>query len=464
MRVDRFRGAIAGAFLVFAVLLGGASGVSAGVIANAILQGLAVLLILWALWSRPETPYPALAKPLTWIALAFAGFVFLYLIPLPSSLWAELPGRTPIKQGLDLLGIREASLPLSLSPQGSLWSIVWLLPPVAAFLLVLQTPHSQRKALSWVVIGLAVVSVFLGTAQLLGGPGSGLRLYRITNPDLPVGFFANGNHLATLLLCSLPFAGYLAARGASASGKHRARRGSGVILATAIAIFLLVGIAIIGSLAGYGLAIPATVATLLIYRRAAFGQITTAWTVALGALFLVFVGLALSGPLDPKELAGELSDGSTSRKQMALNTVEAAGDFFPLGSGLGSFQDVYRTYADPDQISFTYINHAHNDYAEIALELGLPGLALLLVFFGWYGFASFKAWRSDEEGANLARAGSVLIGVVLFHSIVEYPIRTSAIACLFAVGCALMISPWASIPRSGRSRGKSRGLRHIEVD
>jgi O-antigen ligase len=111
-----------------------------------------------------------------------------------------------------------------------------------------------------------------------------------------------------------------------------------------------------------------------------------------------------------------------------------------------------------------FANHAHNDYVEAVLELGAAGLLLILAFLFWWGRRAYSAWSRDFEGAALARAGSVMVGVVLSHSIVDYPIRTAAIAAVFAFGCALMVP-------SNRRRSASdpvedetaAPLRHIEA-
>jgi hypothetical protein len=41
----------------------------------------------------------------------------------------------------------------------------------------------------------------------------------------------------------------------------------------------------------------------------------------------------------------------------------------------------------------------------------------------------------------MAMTGAVMVGLLLAHSFVDYPLRTPALACLFALGCGLMVSP-----------------------
>ncbi|HEX8525673.1 MAG TPA: O-antigen ligase domain-containing protein, partial [Allosphingosinicella sp.] len=290
MKIERLRGWAGPIFLAACLILGGASGRGAGAVGNAALQLAAVAVIVLSLWTRRDSVYPVQAKQLTWIVAGFVLIVALSLIPLPASLWPSLPGREPIAAGYPLLGMDLPALPLSLSAQQTLASLMWVLPPIAMFLLVLQASPRRRRRMLWVALIVAVFSIGLGAAQLLGGEGSGLRFYQITNRTQPVGFFANANHQATLLLCALPLTGYLAARALSRGKK--AQRSAGLIVSSAIALFLLVGIGIIGSLAGYGLALPAVLATLLIYRRASSGRLGGKELGGFAAVFALFIGLA----------------------------------------------------------------------------------------------------------------------------------------------------------------------------
>jgi O-antigen ligase len=458
---NRIRGWAAPAFLVLCILLGGASFRNAGVPANGVLQAIATLLILFSVATRRSAPYPTGMRPLLLIGGLWLLLGLIFLIPLPYGLWTPLPGRDIIAQGMSMLGMQEPDLTLSLSPHSTVNSLLRLLPPTAMFLLTLQLSHRQRRRLAAVLLSAAAVSACVGIAQLAGGEGSGLRPYAVTNRNMAVGFFANGNHQATLLLCALGMAGFLLARGAT-KGKSRRER-SALVMAVMIALFLALGVAIVGSLAGYGLLIPVVVGTLLLYRKAAAGKVGTKWAAAAGTLFAGALALALLGPLSYENLSGQLGDSPTSRRVISATTMEAIGDHFPVGSGLGTFASVYRGYEDHTRPNSVYINHAHNDYLEVALEMGLPGILLILAFFIWFARAALNAWRNDREGSNLARAATLVIGVVLVHSLVEYPLRTAALAAVFAMGCALLL-PAPARRRSAEKEPESSGLRHMEAD
>ncbi|HYD38062.1 MAG TPA: O-antigen ligase family protein, partial [Allosphingosinicella sp.] len=396
------------------------------------------------------------------IAAAFLLVTLISLIPLPPSIWSALPLRDEIVSGFQLIGMELPSLPVSLAPPSTIWSLLSLLPPAAMFLLAVTLPNEERRKLAIPLLAVAGVSIVLGAFQLFGGTESPLRPYAITNVTSPVGFFANVNHEGTLLLCSLPFVAFLAGR--AAGRRSRSKRSGGAVISVAMALFLAVGIAISGSSAGYGLFLPTALASLLIYRRAVVGRIAWPWTAGMVVVLIVFAVAALRGPLSSEAFAGDLSDQPTSRRVLAATTTRAIEDSFPVGTGLGTFATVYRRYENPDRVTRQYANHAHNDYLEIVLELGVAGLLLILAFIAWWAMALVRVWRSEVPGAGLARAASVAVGVVLLHSIVDYPLRTAAIAALVALACALLVPapPLDAEPDDSDESGSD--LRHLKAE
>jgi len=331
------------------------------------------------------------------------------------------------------------------------------------FLVATRLTRDERSAVGKVLLAGAVATIALGAFQLFAGADSRLRFYEITNAGRSVGFFSNANHVATLLLCSLPFAVLFLARASKKKDGSGLREGRGFIYG-GISVFIAIGIAMNGSLAGYSLLIPAAATSFFLYRRTTAGKAgTRTWWVAGGAA-LLFVGFSALGPLSQQRFAAKFDDTvSNSRKISVPITLETAKDHMPIGSGLGTFRDIYRTYEPVEDVTFVYVNHAHNDYAELALELGIPGLLLVLAFLWWWLSRTFAAWRGDYNGVALARAGSIAIGIVLLHSLVDYPLRTSAIAAVMALAAGLMIQPPAARSRrSGRSGQTS--ARHFDAE
>lgn len=462
---DRIASYVASGFLLACLFLGGAS--AAGAAVNGVLQLLALLLIALVAWTRRAGAPPLLpagSMPLVIALGCFLLWSLIQLIPLPASLWTTLPGRAPIAEGFKLLGVPLPAIPASLAPGKTLQSLLWLIPPVAAFLLAAPLTSRGRRTLALAILVGALLSMLLGAFQVLGGSGSPLRFYEITNPTAPVGFFSNKNHLATLLLCALPIAGALAGR-AAAPGRHKSRAQSQKMIYAAIALFLVVGLAINRSMAGYALLLPAGFVAFLIYRQAVTGGVSRVALGVLAALVIAYVGVAVAGPVSREALSTKFTQSPASRQVMTERTLQAAGDHFPVGSGLGSFPQIYRTYENPEDASRAFANHAHNDYAEIALELGVPGLLLVLLFILWWARRAFAAWTKDFGGVALARAASAMVGLVLFHSLVDYPLRTSAIAALFAVACAFLLpAPAAPTRRRSADGSEAPAARHLEAD
>ena len=139
--------------------------------------------------------------------------------------------------------------------------------------------------------------------------------------------------------------------------------------------------------------------------------------------------------------------------RLALNPeVASAGlAFAPLGSGAGSFASVYQMFEPLQAMGPTFVNHAHDDFIETWLEAGAAGAGLIIAFLAWWVATT---WRVVQErranGAALSLAGSLVVGQVLIHSLVDYPLRTPALITLFAFACGLI--PTAASDEAGRGR------------
>ena len=98
-------------------------------------------------------------------------------------------------------------------------------------------------------------------------------------------------------------------------------------------------------------------------------------------------------------------------------------------------------------MSRTYVNRAHCDWIEIALESGVVGIAMLIVFCTWFLRVSISLWRSQPgpgAGVDLMLMRTVVIVLVGLHSIFEYPLRTGALAAIFAFACGCLFTPIAA--------------------
>ena len=452
----------AAGLVVVAGLFGGASQTNALSLAAVELASLPLLFLALSRMFALGAP-----KSSVW-ALGILGLLLaipiLQLIPLPESIWSQLPGREPEVQGVKAALIASPVLPLSLTPQNTFRDVLALAPPAAMFLGAIQLSGQERRALAglWILLGL--VSLALGALQMLGGADSRFYFYAVTNADSPVGLFANRNHQAAFLYSLVPLAGAFVA---GARGGFQDRRGLPAVLGALFIPLAGIGVALTASRAGFILIAAALLGAFAVVLRsgAVLGRWRLATTLALpaiggvGAVLLFAMGpiMARFGPAQAQDL----------RFQGLPVVLKAAHGFLPFGSGIGSFEPVYRAAEPLAQVSSTYFNHAHDDYLELWLETGVAGAVLLAAFAAWFGLRFFRIWigkvRSGARGASgsLAAAFTVVIALLLIHSAFDYPLRTEALAVLFACGCAEIC---VAARGAGREERGSDPRLHIQGD
>lgn len=419
--------------LLTCLVLGGATRQNALLIA--ILELIALPIGLLAAWKLGAAHgVRGLWAPLVLLA-AIVLLPLAQLIPLPFETWAQLPGRAQLAEALRQAGDPPAWLPMSVTPDLTLRSALALLPPVAMFLAAVQMSPAARRRTVEVVLVVVLASIVLGLLQIATGQDSPLRPYPTTNITSAVGFFANRNHQAILLVVAIP----LAAAWAVDRGGRSIRW-----LAVALVVLAVAGVGVAKSRAGILLLAPALVGAMLVILRGDGHQRDRRM------LALAFGAVAIAGGLLTAILyGGDIVDRFEERaaNEMRLDVLPEvlalADNYAPLGSGIGSFDPAYRAVERVEMVSGNFLNHAHNDYAELWAEAGVPGVAIVLAFFVWAGFAGISVWRSPSRGGASAfnRAAPLVILLLAIHSVVDYPLRSLAMASLFAFACGLMAAP-----------------------
>ena len=425
----------AGALLLLfaAALFGGASQGNALSLMAVEFASLPLLFVSLYLVLAGAAPRQA-TLPLVLLA-AVVATPLLQLVPLPASVWTRLPGRATAAQVLDIARLGRPWLPFSLAPEQTWRSAMALAPPAAMFMGALFLSEGQRRVLAVCWLALAVVSLVVGALQMLGGEASPLYFYPITNLGAPVGLFSNRNHQAEFLLCLIPIAAVFAAR---FNGAFEDRRAFSALLAVLYIVVAIVGVAVTRSRAGIVLGGLALLGAGAVVARG--GAVRRHWRGAAGiagggALAIAAVLMFGLGPILDRFGAG----AAEPRFEDWPLVTRAAGGFLPLGSGIGSFQTVYDAIEPLGDVSPVYFNHAHNDYLELWLETGAIGAGLLLVFAGWLAWRMWTIWtRAAGPGRDLAAACSVTALLLAAHSAVDYPLRTEALAVLFAFACAVL--------------------------
>ena len=376
------------------------------------------------------------------LATAAVALVAFQLIPLPYGLVSALPGRDFMVKAFAVAGVTPSWMPLTLSPEATKFCLLALLPPLALFTATLTASSRARWMLVAAILFGAVANTFLGLAQRFQGPQSGLYLFEVVNFGSATGFFSNRNNFAMLLCVAIPLTWAM-------SHKLLKRSHSAAPLAisagVAMMIVIFMGLAASNSRSGILLGMLALLlSTLMVWsagptkgsRRSFRGKYSV--LALLGGALVIgqfgMVGILRIVETDPlTEYRGKISEV----------TWRTAADYFPWGSGFGTFRPIYGMHETPATMLSAYVNHAHNDWLELWLEGGLPAAALMACFLGLYLYQAARLWNpgGNYAGAVLQRAASVAVLVLMLHSLVEFPLRMPALAAIFGAMLAIMLTP-----------------------
>lgn len=439
----------AGFLLIISVVFGGASRDHALRLALVELASLPLLVLL----------IKATAFRVTWrshglalcLLAALVAVPLVQLIPLPPGMWTGLPGRDQPELALQLAGVEPGWVPMSLTPELTWRSALALLPPAAMFLFVLSARQKIIGQMIVLLLMLTGISIVLGAAQLASG-GERLYPWATTAAGSVNGFFANRNHLATLVLAALPFAISL---GAGAI-RRRDTAGSRMWIAAIFTGVAIVAIAAIRSRAGVILLFPILTLSMLAAWTSSGRRRPSAAVFALlgsaGVALTMVAALALP-PILARFDQGSAAEGRFDRWP---DVAAAAQTYLPVGSGIGSFDAVYRSVEPLSLLDGSFFNQAHNDYLEAWLETGWFGAGVLVLFLVWFVRRSWTVWRAPPSGTrDMIQASTIAIGAILMHSAVDYPLRTVAITTVFALCCGLLeLAPQAM---ETRRRGRPSG-------
>lgn len=440
----------AGGLLVVALIFGGGSRLFP---AFRLLVELAAVLALawftWRPWQRPQG-WP------TWMAIALlVGTVLLLLaqlVPLPPSTWQALPGRQEAAAVYAAADASDRAAPLSLDPAGTRASIAFFLVPLAMFVAALRSGANGRRLLLRLIAGFAILNGALVVLQFQGL--SWLTFYYTTSTRPGTGLFANKNHSAVFLVAAMPALAWTIMQ-----GWHTAPPATRRWVAAAATGFI--SLTVFGCLSRAGLAllpIGLAVSGMILVERW-----PTRRNAALMVGGLLVVAVLLAIVLPQTAVVGRALErfdaDSDLRYQFWPVVVDAVKAYLPVGSGFGTFPQVFATREPLSIVRPTYVNHAHSDYMEIALEGGAPAIILVACFLAWLGvIAAMRLWNSRQARAAFMPVAIAVAGLLelMLHSILDYPLRTLALASLAATYCAMLAAPPSALdlqpPRRYRQR------------
>ena len=427
---------------LLALVVGG--GTHAGFLGDAILQAVSVVFLGCVIWAMNGSPAGFQRGEIALMA-AILAVPLIQIIPLPPAIWKDLPLSDMRLEAFAITGAPIDWRPATIIPEATILGALSLIPPFAVFLGVRSLDYVGRRRVVIAVLSFSALSVFLGLAQVAGGEQSPLRFYEVTNPTEAVGFFANRNHLAALLYIALMFAAAFAVDSGitflDARRRHAPEPRAIVIFTASVTLMFLLAVAQIMALTdGRGVDVTLVLTDSRNFWRAA--------SLKLLAVAIVAV-LLFSAQFGITRFVARLGADvvQDDRLIIATHTLEAIKAYFPFGTGVGTFKDVYPLRELPAELlSYIYVNHAHDDFLELFLESGVAGVALLVCCLAWLAVRGRDIWRKRLRGGApidllLRRASLFALVLLLLHSTIDYPLRTSAIMVLTAICCALLTRP-----------------------
>lgn len=377
--------------------------------------------------------------------LGWTGAIFLlsllHLIPLPPSIWQSLNGRQDVIDVENLAGLSNVWRPLTLTPLNGWHALLSLFTPLAVVLLGVQLQRDDLLRLLPFLVGLAALSGLLGLLQAIGDPQGPLYFYRITNNGSAVGLFSNRNHAATLLACLFPMLAVYASTVQGAADALRMRQ----LIAASLAIIVVPLILVTGSRSGLVSAVVGLVAATLLYRQPTDLRSVVRGKLLRGNGLLILGGVAvislalLTYFLSRAEAIERLfiqTSSENSRTDFWAVSLNLFWKYFPWGSGSGSFVEAYQIVEPSSLLNATYLNRAHNDWVEIAVTFGLPGVIGLMLVSAAFLWRSFKLWRNADTSRRyvaFGRLASVCMAIIAIASVSDYPLRTPTMMGVFAI-------------------------------
>ncbi len=401
-----------------------------------------VRLAAWALMvayilSVSNTAWEAI-KPITILLAVTVASVCLHLVPLPPAIWSALPSRDVLIQTATVVGVPQPWRPLSISPSATINALGSLIVPTLTLALAGSLHPTQQHRIADLLLALIFFGCLLGLLQFSGA--------RFDNPlinelqGFVSGNFANRNHLALFAAIGIVVALALALRDSIG-------RTSALLRVLVVPFFAMIILAT-GSRSGLALGVIAVGGGLIIGRKQVvklFRHLSIRWAVAgfAGAAAVIGLAVYLSVSLGRAEAIDRLAlDPAEDLRIRALPVVtRTIEQYFPAGSGFGTFDPAYRIVEPDNLLGTLYFNHAHSDWLEVALDGGLVGIVLLGFALAWWLKASIRILRSGHSDVNLAQSGSAICLLAMIASITDYPVRTPMIMAVVVLGAVWMVIP-----------------------
>lgn len=370
---------------------------------------MATIAVMWqpAFWATALAEVGAFALACAWLILSTMGAIELQLgvilIPLVAvALW-------PLLQLAFGATIYRWSTSVS--------DLYWTAGAAVVFVgLQIFSDAGVRKWYLRTLVVAGLVLAVIASLQAYTSDGKIFWLFEVRYSDVAMGPFVYRNQYAAFIELLLPIALTLAFSDRTA---WRTVHGLSALL-------MYASVVVSASRMGFVLtSLELVVVPLLAAKRTGIAprQLLTSGAIFLG--MLVILGIAAG----PETLIAKLQqkDPYAGRREFSESALRMIRDKPLIGVGMGNWSAAYPAYATFDEGFF--VNQAHNDWAQWAVEGGLPFAFLMLSVAVWSVPRGFRTgW-------------GVGVSVVFLHCLVDYPIQRIGVAIVFFSLMAAIASP-----------------------
>lgn len=327
--------------------------------------------------------------------------------------------------------------PISLTPRGTLAALLSLVCPTILYYSVKSLSWERRRQLLVVIFVFSILNVIVALSQSAFWQQGLFNFYGNATRWMSTGVFASQNHYPAILYMVMPFAFATTLR-----FWNKRRWPIFVLLPVLVTIvcLLVLGALLSRSRAGMTLTLLSFLLSSIVFMPWTGRKWLVIFPItAIIIAPVLYVVDSYFGRISARLGADPVED---YRGAIFATTINAIYNNFPLGTGFGSFVSVYQMNETSNRILPAFVNFAHNDYLQIILEGGAAGLLLIAAFIIWYGLKVIGLLSGrGGSGRYEMRAAAMALFLVLLHTLVEYPLRTGALAAVFAVFCAFLIDP-----------------------
>lgn len=397
-----------------------------------VLELLGVFILLWVLWNRENRI--VIPKSLYGFVLALFLTPVTYLLLFPVGFIENLPSRElyhSVLKWIENNGIEGSQYStLSIVPYETYASFFRLIPPIAIFMAALCLPVKKLMWLCYIFLFMAFMEALLGIAQYLSQ--NDLFYLGMNYSNFAQGTYPNRNHFAALLEMAIPMVVVLALVELSKRLRHsfRIKKMNMLFIYLLVVAVLLLAAILSHSRTGIFLAFLSMMTTIFIFRNL-FSKIYKRFVV--GVIVLIPLAVMLSGSgisLINRFITDSPLEGG--RAVIFKQTIQGISEFFPVGSGPGTFSYIYRAFQPIDQTH--HIRHAHNDYLEIIFETGMIGLVLLTIFFLFFVLRWKKLLKFEKRAFTYVQYGAGIgMTALLLHGLVDFNFHIPANVIYFSL-------------------------------